>query len=150
MSFLTINPIWIHLTWAIIVVVMLIVEYNTEDFTSIWFAIGGVVALIMSLCGVESIMLQIGVFLAVSLILLLSLRNVLKRTLIKQTIATNKDALIGQKIQILKDADSFNPGEGKINGLIWTILCEENDEVKKDDIAIVTRIEGNKLIVKKQ
>ena len=68
----------------------------------------------------------------------------------KTKIATNVDALIGRELIVLEDADFFHPGEGKINGTIWTISCEHGLSVKKDDIAVIKNVQGNKLIVEKQ
>ena len=148
LNLLTVNPIYIHVLWAVVAVAMIVLEFYTEDFTSIWFGIGAIVALILSLCGIDSFLLQFGVFLGVSIILLLCLRKILKKFFIKKTVATNTDALIGQKVVVLKDADSLNSGEGKVNGLVWTIICEDDNVVKKDDVATIVKIVGNKLVVK--
>ena len=149
LNLLAINPIYIHILWAVIAIAMFVLEFYTDDFTCIWFAFGAVVALILSLCGVSNFAIQFGTFLGVSIVLLLCLRKVLKKFFIKKTVKTNTDSLVGQKVVILKDADSLNNGEGKINGLVWTVTCEDDDEVKKDDIATVVKIVGNKLVVKK-
>ncbi|MDY4788325.1 MAG: NfeD family protein [Bacilli bacterium] len=149
MPLLAINPIHIQIFWVVVIILMLIVEFFTEDFTSLWFSFGGAVSLVMSLLGVDSFLLQFGVFLAVSIILLLSLRKVMKKVLIKKY-ATNIDAMIGKEVLVLTGCDSFNRGEGKVDGLIWTIISENNEKIIPNDIVVIKKIEGNKLIVTKK
>ena len=40
-NLLTVNPIYIHVLWTVIAVAMIVLEFYTEDFTSIWFGIWG-------------------------------------------------------------------------------------------------------------
>ena len=61
------NWIWV---WAAVIAVALIVEIASVQLLSIWFALGGVVALILCLFSVSPAV-QITVFIAVSVISLL-------------------------------------------------------------------------------
>ena len=63
---------------------------------------------------------------------------------------TNIDAAIGKEILVLKDADAYHYGEGRYAGLVWTISCPKDEEVKKDEFVFIKAIEGNKLIVSRK
>ena len=64
--------IWI---WLGVTVFSLIVEFITFDMASIWFAFGGIIAMILAACGV-GLTWQLIVFIVVALTLLLSLRKI--------------------------------------------------------------------------
>lgn len=135
--------------WLIIFIATVAFELCTVELTSIWFSVGSIFALIFSAIGLNPIW-QVVIFFATSFILLLTVGKYGRRALNKTKIATNVDALIGRELIVLEDADFFHPGEGKINGTVWTISCEHGVSVKKDDIAVIISVQGNKLIVEKQ
>ena len=56
--------------WAIVLIVALVVEFSTPQLVSIWFALGAVVALLLSILGVH-LWVQIVAFVVVSLLLLI-------------------------------------------------------------------------------
>lgn len=139
----------INIIWGVLIVATVIIELTTQELDCIWFTAGAIVALILSLIGVESIIIQVVVFAVVSCILLFTVGKWAGKKLQSHNIPTNVDAIIGQEIVITKKTDYFNHGEGKYNGLTWTIACEKGLTFTEGEIAIVERVEGNKLIVKK-
>ena len=60
-------------TWLLLTAALLVIEALTAGLTTIWFAGGSIVALILTFLGAP-VWLQTGAFAAVSLILLLSTR----------------------------------------------------------------------------
>lgn len=139
----------INIIWGVLIVATVIIELTTQELDCIWFTAGAAVALILSLVGVESIIIQVVVFAVVSCILLFTIGKWAGRKLQAHDIPTNIDAIIGHEVIITKEVDYFNHGEGKYNGLTWTIACEKGFSFAEGEIAIVERVEGNKLIVKK-
>lgn len=137
--------IWV---WLILILATLALEIMTVDLISIWFSLGALVALILSVLSVP-IPWQIAAFIIVSVLLLATVGQWSRKVLKNRTINTNVDSLIGQEIIILKRADYLTRGEGKIRDVVWTVVCEKGDSVEEGDIAIIQRIDGNKLFVKK-
>ena len=112
----------------------------------IWFSIGALFALIAAAFKAD-FWLQFVIFLVISLTLIFTLGKY-TRKLLKGKEATNVDALVGQDIIILKDTSYREVGEGKINGLIWSTICEEDELIKEGEYAVITKISGNKLFIK--
>ena len=55
---------------------------------------------------------------------------------------------LGIAIIILKDTSYRDVGEAKINGIIWSTICVEDEVIKEGSIAIINEIKGNKLYIK--
>lgn len=140
----------INILWLILIIVTVAIELMTTDLTSIWFAAGALIALLLSLLGVENPAIQIVVFLAISIGLLLTVGRWARRVIGKTTVATNIDAVIGKEIQILKGVTQFEHGEGKYQGLIWTISCRGNGTIEANETGVIIAVDGNKLVVERK
>lgn len=139
----------INVIWILVIVSTLVIEVMTADLTTCWFTVGAIIALILSFLGVD-LWIQFLVFFTVSLALLLTLGRVANRYLrAKQSDQTNIDACIGKEVLVLKDADDFNFGEGRYQGLVWTIVATDGEEIKAGSRAKIIAVSGNKLIVTK-
>ena len=139
--------IWV---WLAVVAVSLIVEFLSWDLTSIWFAIAGLVSLILSAIDGIAWEVQLAVFIVISALLLIFVRKICRRVLLKNAnTKTNVDAYIGKRSKLLKaiGADE-NFGEVKFNGVIWQATSEAHDEIEAGAEVEVVRVEGNKMIVK--
>lgn len=137
--------IWI---WLAVTVACLIIEFSTMEMVSIWSAIAGLVALILAACGCM-IEIQLVVFFALSIILLLSLRKFALKFLQKNSTKIGTDSLIGTKHKLLTEIAPDKPGEIKINGIVWTAVSGKNEKIKVNTLVEIIEIKGNKFIVKK-
>lgn len=110
--------IWV---WLAVVAVSLIVEFLSFDLTSIWFAVAGMVSLILSAIEGVSWEVQLVVFIVLSAVLLIFIRKICRKTLLKNTnTKTNVDAYAGKRTKLLKEIGTDeNFGEVKFNGVIW-------------------------------
>ena len=134
--------------WLIVFIGTILIEFATVDLNAIWFAAGSIFALILSALGLGPIW-QFSVFFITSFLLLFTLGKYVRKAINNKNIPTNIDSFIGKEIVILEDAGHLNFGSGKINGTTWTIACEEGKSVLKGDLAIIKKVQGNKLIVEK-
>ena len=135
--------------WGIVFVVTLIIEFQSADIDAVWFSVGALVTLIVDFIFPDlSIVWQLVIFIATTIILLLTLGRWAKKKLRRKNISTNSDALVGKEITILEDCNEFDKGSGTINDVVWTTICQTGTSLKKGDHAIIVAIEGNKLIVK--
>ncbi len=135
-----------QIIWLIGVIAFIILEAVTYQMVSVWFVIGAIGGLITSLTGVD-FWVQMTVFLALSLVLLICFRPIAVKKL-KTDFKTNADAVIGKKVTITKETDNINgTGEGRLDGMVWTVRSESGKALAVGDVAEVKRIEGVKLIV---
>ena len=138
--------IWV---WLAVVAVSLIVEFFTWDLTSIWFAVAGLISLIMSAFDGVSWVWQLAVFLVVSAILIIFVRQICRKFLLKGDEKTNVDAFVGKKAKLLTAVgENENYGTVKFNGVVWNATSENGSKIDKDCEVEVVRVDGNKMIVK--
>ena len=137
--------------WLIAFVVLLVVEILTMGLTTIWFAGGALAAFGVGIIGMGTIV-QIVVFIIVSLVLMFLTRPWAVKYFNKDREKTNADSLIGQQAVVTETVDTLQAkGVVVINGLEWSAKTKEpNGLIKKDSIVIVEEIQGVKLIVRKK
>ena len=135
--------------WLIALVVFLVIEAATLGLATIWFAGWALVALIAAMCG-AGIVIQIVLFLVVSLVLLFFTRPLAVRFLNKDTLKTNVDRVVGMEGVVTEEISNL-AGTGKVSlgGNVWTARTEnEGGTIPVDAVVTVLRVEGVKLIVK--
>lgn len=133
--------------WLALALIFLIIEAITVGLTTIWFAAGAFVALLLSLLDVN-ILLQIAVFLIVSLALLFSTRKIFVEKLKAGSQKTNVDALIGREGKVTMAIAPFAPGQVKVGGQIWTAVGTDPElSIAEDTLIQVQAVEGVKLVV---
>ena len=137
--------------WLAVICVGLLVEVlEAGTLVSIWFSLGAVIPFFMSFYRVDYawyIALQVGIFGVVTLLSLIFLRKIAKKTLFKNSKEkTNLDAIVGKKLKIV--SQSGEVFYAKLNDIEYRVVCE--DELKVGDKVEVLKLDGNKLIVKKE
>lgn len=139
------NPIY---TWLMALVVFLVIEIATMGLTTIWFAGGALIALILALLGV-SFYLQLGTFLIVSIILLMGTRPVAMKFFNQKREKTNVDSMIGKQAIVLSPINNLKE-EGKVmvNGMEWTARALEEEKVIEEGAVVeIKEVRGVKVIV---
>jgi membrane protein implicated in regulation of membrane protease activity len=136
--------------WLGITIVAVIVELGTQDLSSIWFAGGGIVAMLMSISPKVPWWASLIVFLGLSLALLLSLRKITKKYLNKNSEGnTNLELLVGKEVHVTQPGNYDSLATVKVNGLNWGAKTEKGEELVVGDLVKVLSVQGNKLIVEK-
>ena len=143
MNWLLQNPMYF---WLVLGGILLIVEGVTYALVTIWFVGGALVALLLAFLGV-SFIFQFAAFILVSLVLLLVTRQLIKRKHGAIT-RTNVDAALGKTGIVTKEITEHFPGQGKVDGQIWTIVTPEGQRLDVDKEFVVLSVDGVKLIVK--
>ncbi|MDD6762793.1 MAG: NfeD family protein [Clostridiales bacterium] len=139
----------IGIIWIAAIVVFIILEAVTYQIVSIWFVFGSIGAMIAYLLGTD-FYVQLIVFIAVSAILLSILRPLSIKLIKKQDFKTNSDSLIGKNVLITQEVSNIKgTGQGKINGMSWTVRGEGDEVIHAGEIARIKKIEGVKLIAEK-
>lgn len=132
--------------WFIIFLCLLFIELITINLVSIWFAIGALAAYATTYF-TDNIMIQIIVFIVVSIIALLITKPVVKKIRIRKVEPTNLDRVIGKEGVVTKEISKNSYGEVKIKGSVWTATSKE--EIEKGSQVKVLKIEGVKILVEK-
>ena len=135
------------IVWAILLVVFVILEVSTLALVSIWFAVGSLAGLVMSLLGF-SIQAQVLVSIIVSVLMLILTIPYAKKIRKKRTI-TNVESLIGKRVLLNESIEFSKPGLVTVNDIKWTAVSSE-DILETNIPVIVKAVDGNKLIVEKE
>lgn len=137
--------IWV---WLGVFIIALVVEISTQEFVSVWFSAGALVA--MCICYFVPFWVEIIIFSVVSLAALILTRPLIKRLTDRTERFTNTDEFVGKRIILEKNVTKFEAGEVKLNGVLYqAVLPEDSDEeIKKDSIVEVVALKGNKVIVR--
>ena len=135
------------IVWLVLMVVFLIIEAMTVVTVSLWFAAGALVALLVSLIGLE-IWVQVALFFVVSAVLLACLRPLVRRHFTPRITRTNVDALIGTKGYVTADIDNLSAaGKVKLGGMEWTARSSLGLPIPTGTLVKVDHIEGVKAYV---
>ena len=106
--------------WLVVLIVSIGVEVATLGLTSIWFAGGAVVAVIVAAFH-GPVWLQILLFFAVSLLLLFFTRPVAVRYFNKDRVRTNVESMIGRQAIVTSEIDNLQGiGQVTVGGQEWS------------------------------
>jgi membrane protein implicated in regulation of membrane protease activity len=136
------------LLWIIIAVVLAAIEGFTLGLVTIWFTIGAAVAAVVALAGGDPL-IQVVVFFAVSIVLLIFTRPILVKKLKVGREKNNIELLEGKVGLVTERIEPFKSGLVKVNGVIWTSVGEDNGFAADAGAEVeIVRVEGVKLILK--
>jgi membrane protein implicated in regulation of membrane protease activity len=133
--------------WIVVAAAALAIDIITSSFLFIWFTIGGIVAIVLSMLDVP-FSIQLITFIAVSAGLMAVGYPIVKKT-IKKTVPvtpTMEENYVGQ--EFVADKNIERKGTIKVQGIYWTVK-NEGDFINEGDKVKITGIEGNKLVIKK-
>lgn len=136
--------------WLIVFIALLVIEIATLGLTTIWFAAGALVAFLAAFIGF-GVPVQVIIFLAVSIILLVLTRPIAMKYFNQERQKTNAESLIGQKAVVLEEINTLQAtGRVEVNGMEWSAKTEESDRIEANTVVFIKGIQGVKLIVEKE
>ena len=135
--------------WLVVLIVSIGVEVATLGLTSIWFAGGAVVAVIVAAFH-GPVWLQILLFFAVSLLLLFFTRPVAVRYFNKDRVRTNVESMIGRQAIVTSEIDNLQGiGQVTVGGQEWSARTEADGmDLQPGTVVDSVAVSGVKLIVK--
>ena len=113
------------LVWFITFALLLFVELATQNLVSIWFVLGSLAALGVSFL-TNNLLLQILVFVLVSIIALIITRSLVKRFKDYDITPTNSDRVIGKIGEVTKDIKKNQYGQVRVFGEYWTAFSDHS------------------------
>ena len=138
-----------EMVWLIILALCLLIEIATLGLVTIWFAGGALVTFFVAMA-TDSLVIQMIVFLAVSLVLLFFTRPIAKKYYNNKRTKTNVDSLIGEQCKVTEEIDNFNGiGTVLLNGLEWTARSKNEAVIEAGARVKVCAVDGVKVIVEK-
>ena len=138
-----------EIVWLIILALCLLIEIATLGLVTIWFAGGALVTFFVAMA-TDSLVIQLIVFLAVSLVLLFFTRPIAKKYYNNKRTKTNVDSLIGEQCKVTEEIDNFNgTGTVLLNGLEWTARSKNEAVIEAGARVKVCAVDGVKVIVEK-
>lgn len=136
--------------WLGILAACLAVEVATLGLVSIWFAGGALVTFFVAMA-TETLWIQLVVFFAVSVVLLLVTRPIASKFYNNKRTKTNVDSLMGEYCRVTEAIDNFNgTGTVVLNGLEWTARSVDDTLIEADSKVKVCGIDGVKVLVEKE
>jgi len=134
------------LFWLAIFVTAIVIEIQTANLVSFWFAIGAFIAGVSSVFGLPFYGQAI-VFVVTSIVALVISKYFLNK-FDKKHANPPLYNYIGYTFVLAADIDQFTSTTVNINGVVWDIAS--NIAISKGETVIVSQLIGNKLLVSKK
>ncbi len=139
----------------IIAAIFIAAEVFTAGFFILWFGVGALVAALLAMAGVESLVIQVFAFLAVSIALVIASRTIFERFFThkvgQEKLTSGIEAIVGQIGTVVEPSTgALQQGAVKVYGSVWTAFPSEGEwPLKEGDSVSVERIEGNSIYVRR-
>lgn len=134
--------------WIGIAIVFGIVEGATMGLITIWFTVGAGVSAVAAALG-ASLLVQVIIFIAVSVVLLIFTRPIMKQKLKVGKEKNNVEQYVGEIGMVIEEIKPFHQGRIRLKSLEWAAVGDNAEiGVKVGKEVKVVRIEGVKAIVK--
>ena len=141
-----INTLYI---WLAVIVLCVVIEALTLDLCAIWFAVGGVAALVAASLSLE-VVTQLIIFVLFSAVLLVLMRPFCRRFLKTKKEPTNADRIIGETAYVTEQIDNIREtGAVKVLGAEWSARSRDDSIIPSGAKVEVVEIRGVKAVVEK-
>lgn len=141
----------LYIWLAVIASGLLLEAVEAGTLVTVWFSAGAVAPFIMSLFGITEawyLVLQIVIFGLITVLCLIFLRPIAKRTLFKNNQEkTNMDIYVGKKYKITRVDNEIS--YIKINGVEYRAVDDSAEQLQLGDQVQLVKVRGNKVVVDK-
>lgn len=134
--------------WLVLLIVFIVVELATMGLTTIWFAGGALLAALAAVLHAP-LVVQVALFLVISILLLCFTRPIAVRYFNKDRIKTNVESMVGRQAIVISEVDNLEGiGQVTVGGQEWTARSmDDNQKITVGTVVLVRAISGVKLIV---
>ena len=134
--------------WLVLLIVFIVVELATMGLTTIWFAGGALLAAVSAVLHAP-LVVQVALFLVVSIFLLCFTRPIAIKYFNKDRIKTNVESMVGRQAIVISEVDNLEGiGQVTVGGQEWTARSvDDNQKIAVGTVVLVRAISGVKLIV---
>ena len=136
------------ITWLVILAVLLVIEAITTGLTTVWFAGGALAAALASNFG-AGFVVQLVLFLGISLILLIFTRPLAVRYMSRDLEKTNVNSLVGKRAVVTQEINNLaQSGQVRIGDIEWMARTStEGITIPQNTVVEIESVNGVKLIV---
>ena len=136
------------LIWLAVVILTAVIEGATVGLVSIWFTLGALAALLVSLF-LDSVLIQLVVFVIVSGLAIVLLRPLARKYLTSKPEPTNADRVVGQTVLVTEEINNLRgTGAVKVRDLEWTAHGPDDRVIPVGTTVVVDSIEGAHVTVR--
>lgn len=141
------NPV---IVWLAILIILVVIEIFTLGLTTIWFAGGALVAIVVAALG-GPVWLQVLLAGIVSAVLLFFTRPVAVKYFNRDRERTNAESLVGRQAIVLSEINNLQGiGQVTINGMEWTARTTvDGQTINPGEVVVIRGINGVKLLVER-
>ena len=132
--------------WVIVVVLGFVIEEFTSSLVSIWFSVAALISLVLAIAEFN-VYIQLAVFAALVVILIFASRPLAKKLMMNTEVKTNADKLCGMIGTVTKTIEPDEKGSVKVDYQEWTAISFKNQLIEENTKVVIKGISGNKLIV---
>ncbi len=135
--------------WLLISIILILLELSTSQLVCIWFVVGGLVTALCSATFLkEYILLQVILFIVVSVVTLILTKPLVKKLKFNKKTPTNSDRFIGLKGVVIQDISSEkSTGLIEVDSSKWSARATDGSDILAGTTVIVDSIKGVKLMV---
>lgn len=140
------EPNMLYFLWGGLFVVTVVLEIASQQLISIWFSAGALAAFLALFFG-GSVVVQTGLFLLISLVLLLLTRPIVKRIFSFGIQDTNTQE-IGRIATVIQPIDPIqNTGRVRLDGVDWLAVSQNQQPIPEHTSVRIEAVKGTRLIV---
>lgn len=133
--------------WLIVAVAFAIAELMTTSLTLVWFSIGALILMVLSTF-IESIIIQVILFAAISITLLVIFTKYFVDKDKGFKYNTNLQGIQQKKGIVKQEIPPYRTGIVTLSGEEWTAISADNEKIEIGKVVEVIAIEGVKLVVR--
>ena len=134
--------------WVAAIILFIVIEIFTQGLTSIWFAGGALGGCIAAIAGAGALV-QVIVFIIISIILIIATRPFKKR-MDEKIQKTNVETVVGQVAIVEEAIEPEQTGRVRLDGKIWTARSKSGESIFPGERVVVKDIQGVTLTVERQ
>ncbi|MGL5067291.1 MAG: NfeD family protein [Sarcina sp.] len=136
--------------WLFVIIIAVILDFATSDFLFAGFGVGAVLALILSIVGINLIV-QLITFGVVGGVFIFAIYPVIKKKIKKDNLGTAvmEDTYIGKIITLDNRLEANAETLIKFEGIYWTFKNTDDNFLEKGEKAKIAGLAGNKLLLEK-
>ncbi len=135
--------------WAVAFVVLTIIETQTIQLVSIWFALSALITMFAAIAGIQFLG-QLVIFIILSALLIVATRPLVKKYINNKLVPTNAELEIGKHATVIEEINNISlTGRVKVDGVDWMARSDDNEIIPLGTTVTIMEIQGAKLIVKK-
>lgn len=136
------------MVWLALLIIFIGIEIATMGLTTIWFAGGALVAILATVLNAP-LVIQIVLFVLVSLLLLFFTRPVAVKYFNRDRVRTNVESMVGRQGIVTGEVDNLKAtGQVTVSGQEWSArCCDDRVKIPVGTVVKILAINGVKLIV---